>query len=226
MPNLETLRWGIEPKSTHLFEAAFANADVTLPTVKHIVPAAYSEWLVRRCPNLQSLRAGCFFDHASWNSYDAKLKKEYDPMAALINATKGLPIEKLHLRSKWPSDWMDMLSAILDATPNITNLEMDGEIGSRWSGDSRPLDRHLKFLTKFPNLTSLALPSAGHLGLSFDGGPGCGNVYFGRGGRAYGRQVTEERAKTVEEAANMAMEALPHLKHLSVGGFVREHHVE
>jgi hypothetical protein len=65
MPNLETLQWGIEPTSTHLFEAAFADTDVTLLTVKHIVPAAYSEWLVRRCPNLQSLRAGCFFDHSS-----------------------------------------------------------------------------------------------------------------------------------------------------------------
>jgi hypothetical protein len=139
-------------------------------------------------------------------------------MAALINATKGLPIEKLCLRCKWPSDWMAMLPAILDATPNITTLEMEGEIGSKWSGDLKPLDRTLKFLTEFQDLTSLALPNAGDLGLSFDGGPRCGNAYFGRGGRANGRRVTEERAKTVEEAANMAIEALPHLKHFSVGG--------
>lgn len=175
LPNLETLHWGISLKSAHLFEAAFAEANVILSSVKHIIPAAYSEWLVRRCPNLESLRAGSFFDHASWNSDDFKL--DYDARIALIKAMKGLPIQKIHL---YTNNWMDALKAMLDVVPFIKALKMQGVIhhGSRWGSDPNILRQHLDFLRRFPNLTSLAPPHAADLGLAFDGGPGCGNVYL------------------------------------------------
>lgn len=214
MPNLKTLHWGISPESSHLFEAAFAEADVQLPTVKHLVPARYSEWLVPRCPNLESIQAGGFFDHGSWSGIN---QREYDGLTALIEAAKGVPIKKLHLYAR---DWMKTLETMLENTPAITTLGMDGDIrqGSHWDPDPEVLEQHLRVLARFSNLTSLSLPSAGGLGLSFDGGPGCGNAYMGPGGRKYGRRVTQQGAETIEEAGRMTMEILPHLEYLAVGG--------
>ncbi|PVH95932.1 hypothetical protein DM02DRAFT_731511 [Periconia macrospinosa] len=223
MPNLTTLHWGIPPKSTHLFEAAFTKADIMLPSVKRIIPAAYSEWIVRRCPNLEFLRAGSHSDQAFWNSYSLQLEYyDYfdvtrDARIDLIKAAKGLPLQTITFLA---TNWMDTLEAMLQATPYITTLNMDGEIrrGDLFDPDPDALKQHLAVLAQFPNLTHLALPTARYLGLSFDGGPSCGNAYFGADGRAYGRQVTQQGAEAVEEAGKMAIEMLPHLKTLSIGG--------
>jgi hypothetical protein len=66
-------------------------------------------------------------------------------------------------------------------------------------------------------LTYLYLPEAYKLGLGYNGGPGCGNVYFGAEGRQFGRQMARERMDATEEAGRIAFEVLPHLKNLSIG---------
>lgn len=73
-------------------------------------------------------------------------------------------------------------------------------------------------LTRLPNLNDLRLPGSAGLHLGFDGGPGCGNAYFGAEGRKYGRSVSREDAETTERAAEIVLKALPNLKALNFGG--------
>ena len=54
--------------------------------------------------------------------------------------------------------------------------------------------------------------------MGFDGGPWCGNAYFGPDGRAYHRRVILEGAETNEKAARIALSVLPHLETISIGG--------
>jgi hypothetical protein len=72
-------------------------------------------------------------------------------------------------------------------------------------------------LKSAPHLSHLRLPEAGNLDLDFDGGAWCGNAYMGADGREYGRQVSRQRTETIEEAAKIVFEVLPHLESLSVG---------
>lgn len=72
-------------------------------------------------------------------------------------------------------------------------------------------------LKSAPHLSHLHLPEASDLDLGFDGGHWCGNAYMGAEGHEYGRQVSRQRAETIEEAAKIAFEVLPSLKSLSVG---------
>jgi hypothetical protein len=72
-------------------------------------------------------------------------------------------------------------------------------------------------LKSAPRLSHLRVSEASELGLGFDGGPGCGNAYFGPEGREYGRRVSKERTKTIEKASQIVFKVLPHLKSLSVG---------
>jgi len=58
MTSLETLRWGIGKEDTHFFEEAFKSRNLTLPSVKHLAPGPFSEYLVGMCPNLERLESG------------------------------------------------------------------------------------------------------------------------------------------------------------------------
>jgi len=73
-------------------------------------------------------------------------------------------------------------------------------------------------LTGLENLTHLDLPDSSSLGLGFDGGPGCGNVYFGKGGRIYLRQATKERAEATEQGGDIVVANLPSLTSFTIGG--------
>lgn len=73
-------------------------------------------------------------------------------------------------------------------------------------------------LTGLENLTHLDLPGSSSLGLSFDGGPECGNAYFGKGGRAYLRQVTKEGAEATEKGGDIVVANLPYLTSFTIGG--------
>ncbi|KAF2704603.1 hypothetical protein K504DRAFT_461363 [Pleomassaria siparia CBS 279.74] len=110
---------------------------------------------------------------------------------------------------------------VLDAVPDLTNLSMEGVIregmyrmGQMASNDLRSVLQELK---SAPHLSHLGLPSASDLGLDYEGGPGCGNVYAGVEGREYGRYISREHCKAVEEAAKITFEMLPDLKSLRVG---------
>ncbi|KAK7185658.1 hypothetical protein DPSP01_007469 [Paraphaeosphaeria sporulosa] len=205
MPHLGKLHWQVRQESSPGFAAAFARANVTLPSVLQLVVGGDDAWLVRRCPRLEHLTL----------EHDAS-------HAALVYATEGLPLQSVSMATLgWPRvTWMELLGALLEAQPRIPRLEMDGELydGAKWKDDPERFIQHLELLARFENLTSLTLPPAWQLGLGFDGGHWCGNAYWGADGRAYGRQVTRDSVAAVERAADMTVKMLPRLRQLGVGG--------
>lgn len=67
-------------------------------------------------------------------------------------------------------------------------------------------------------LKHLDLPGSSSLGLGFDGGPWCGNVYLGKEGRMYMREVTKEAIETTERGGNIVVANMPHLIGFTIGG--------
>ncbi|KAL1849913.1 hypothetical protein Daus18300_013108 [Diaporthe australafricana] len=227
MSRLERLDWGIDSKATRVFEPAFMAKGLMLPSVKYLRPGAGSDYLVSRCPNVEVLEAGDYSHHWSWSTGNSSHRLE------LIKASTGLKnLRDWRLAAGWEGWTLQMLEGILNATPNITSLRMDGNLHGPnldvmdrragrdpYSRDSQEdtMKRYLQVLALFPNLESLQLPESMDLDLGFDGGPWCGNAYDGPEGREYGRQVTREGSETTEVAANMTLSALPRLNSLRIG---------
>lgn len=68
------------------------------------------------------------------------------------------------------------------------------------------------------NLKHLDLPPSSDIGVGFNGGPGCGNVYFGKEGRKYRRQITRESHEATEKGGNIVLATLPHFSSFTIGG--------
>jgi hypothetical protein len=77
----------------------------------------------------------------------------------------------------------------------------------------------LGVLSAFVNLTQLDLPRSAELDLGFDGGPFCGNAYFGRKGRQYRRQILQKDAEATERGGVIVAEILPRLENFTIGGY-------
>jgi hypothetical protein len=133
MPNLERLDWGVSGKSTKLFESAFAERNLVLPSIKHLRPGGHSEYLLPRCPNVEILEAGGYFHHWSWNEHIPELR-DVDPREALVAAMAGLPLSSLEFHGTWDPD---RLERILAAVPQLAKLKMEGELHSREPGATR-----------------------------------------------------------------------------------------
>jgi hypothetical protein len=217
MTGLERLDFGVSGKASASFERAFTKANITLPSVTDILPGAYSDWLLPRCPNAEVVVAGGYFDHWSWAEYEPELNAIKDKHEALIDATRGLPLRKLDMKWGWSTE---LLERLLDASPNLTILNMDGPL-NRYNrmkvSEAEALKRYLSILAQFSHLEELRLPAAHELDLGYEGGAGCGNAYFGESGRAYGRMVAQEDAETIEAAAAIVHDALPQLKSFTIG---------
>lgn len=82
---------------------------------------------------------------------------------------------------------------------------------------SHTIQELLSVLRRFPNLVHLKLPEPQDLQLGFEWGPWCGNVFDGPEGEAFGRRLMQERAETIELAANFALAGLPNLRELLIG---------
>ena len=82
--------------------------------------------------------------------------------------------------------------------------------------DSRP-QKWLHILARFPYLRSLQLPDVSMLSLGYGGGPECGNVYLGWGGKSFSQGIRKQEARTVEIATRFTLEAMPNLTELSIG---------
>jgi hypothetical protein len=83
MPRLAKLEWGIKADQTRVFEKAFGQRNLTLPSVQHLIPGAFSDYMVRMCPNLEVLEGGSYFNHWSWNEY---LPDMPDPRLLLVRS--------------------------------------------------------------------------------------------------------------------------------------------
>jgi hypothetical protein len=54
MPNLTKLDWKMSDVATRAIEPAFARRNLTFPNLKYLKPDPWSEYLVPRCPNLET----------------------------------------------------------------------------------------------------------------------------------------------------------------------------
>ncbi|KAI0844132.1 hypothetical protein F5Y00DRAFT_266860 [Daldinia vernicosa] len=223
MPHLERLNWGLNAEHTVAFRDEFSRRNLTLPSVRHLVPGAQSHYLLSMCPGLETLEAGSFFHHASWNEGYRSGHDSRSDLVRAASAVKGSLKEFLML-----GDWTPKrLEEVLEAMPNLVKLTMQGPLDSdRYrleEADTKPkedgqlLKKYLSIISRFPKLEQLHLPDSSNLDLGFDGGHWCGNAYDGEGGRSYGRSVVKQRVDTTELAGDMVMRAAPHLKILSIG---------
>ncbi|KAE9374917.1 hypothetical protein N431DRAFT_405980 [Stipitochalara longipes BDJ] len=202
MTNLETLNWGIRQGETHFFEEAFKLRNLTLSSVKNLAPGPFSEYLVGMCPNLEILENGGGIQAAG---SAPKLKR-----FAMVARDKG-----------WTPS---LVSEVIKYMPQIESLGLFGYLGEPPlytgydTGDSGKLKAIVDMLTELKNLTHLDLPESYELGLGFNGGPFCGNAYFGIEGRKYQRQVIREGAEATEKGGDIVVANLPHLTSFTIGG--------
>ncbi|KAI1413064.1 hypothetical protein F5Y13DRAFT_161460 [Hypoxylon sp. FL1857] len=221
MPHLQRLDWGLDAKDTVSFREEFVRRSLTLPGVRHLVLGAQSHYLLPMCPSLETLEAGSFFHHASWNSGYRESRDSRLELVRTASAVSSLK-EFLMLDNDWTTE---KLEEVLGAMPNLLKFTMQGSLGGDrdWREDSsseggRLLRECLSVISKFAKLEQLHLPDSSELDLGFDGGHWCGNAYMGESGRRYGRSVVKDSIDATELAGNIVMEAIPHLNILSIGG--------
>ena len=87
--------------------------------------------------------------------------------------------------------------------------------------DRTSIQAILELLPALENLAHLDLPDSSSIGVGFNGGPGCGNVYFGKHGREYrpgGRQIDREARDATELGGKIVVANMPQLKSFTIGG--------
>ncbi|MCJ1307767.1 hypothetical protein MMC25_001415 [Agyrium rufum] len=216
MTNLERLQWGIPKEDTHFFENAFKARNLTLPSIKHLEPGPSSHYLVGMCPNLESLENG-----GGYNWYHGDMPDGRDWGLVLIRSAASMPGLKRFAMKGVHDGWNPTLvSEVVKSMPQIESLGLRGSLGGNptYMGNSGELKAVVDGLIPLNNLTHLDLPDSSGLGLGFDGGPTCGNVYMGKGGSRYLRQVIKEGAEATEQGGDIVIASLPHLTGLTIGG--------
>ncbi|KAM3075751.1 hypothetical protein ACMFMG_007877 [Clarireedia jacksonii] len=220
MTNLETLKWNIPKEDTHFFEESFKLRNLSLPSVKHLEPGPSSHYLVERCPNLVELKNGGGSD---W--YHGYMPDNRDWRLMLVQAAASTPNLKQFAMIGGHAGWTpELIFEVIKSMPQIESLGLLGSLGRDRgytgynTGDVGKLKDALDMLTGLANLTHLDLPPSSSLGLGFNGGPGCGNVYFGKRGQLYLRQVIREEAEATELGGDIVVANLPHLTSFTIGG--------
>ncbi|GAB1319319.1 hypothetical protein MFIFM68171_09529 [Madurella fahalii] len=217
MPNLRAIVWDMPCKQTPLFGEAFTSRDLKLRSVRNLTAGPFSEYLVPLCPNLETVTYSPKAWHCDWH-----VRRERPcPRELLIKATTGNKDLTSFSMSVGSGIWsLDFLKEMLSAMPNLSHLAISGplRVDGLGSSDERVLKRYLEVLARFTNLRHLELPGTDDLALGFYGWADCGNAYFGAQGREYGRRTAKESAMTAEKAGLIAIEALPDLVNLSIGG--------
>ncbi|KAI0801602.1 hypothetical protein GGR55DRAFT_683713 [Xylaria sp. FL0064] len=218
MTSLETLKWDVPPRYAHYFEELFLKRELVLPSVTRLEPRAMSHYLVQMCPNITSLERG-------WSMTLSDDVKNDDPDSLLIRATMFAPKLKrfgMSAKRSWTGPMIQEL--VSGYMPGVESLSIWGALATgytrhgEYESDGCTLKKALQLLSSFQNLTELELPDASTLGLGWDGGPLCGNAYFGPSGREYQRQVYRQGLEATERAGALVIEALPRLTSFSVGG--------
>lgn len=93
MHNLTRLDWDIKTEAALAFEPAFVERNLTFPNVKHLQPGAHSDYLISRCPNLETLVGGF------WSGYLVGRREK--PEIDLVRAATGLPVKTLKISSRY-----------------------------------------------------------------------------------------------------------------------------
>ncbi|KAH7378116.1 hypothetical protein BKA64DRAFT_687946 [Cadophora sp. MPI-SDFR-AT-0126] len=199
MTSLQHLYWGIPQGDAHFFEESFKCRNLSMPSVTSLKPGPLSQYLVGICPHLEELEDG-----SGYGWYDYSLAPGLKRFA-MYGAHEG-----------WSPS---MASEVVKSMPQLESLRLDGSLGrDRNEEKTSDLKEITTILSALENLTHIDLPHSSGLGLGFDGGAWCGNAYYGKSGRAYGRSVLRQGAEITELAADIVMANLPQLKSFTIGG--------
>lgn len=206
MPQLEKLVFVVPEYHGGLFEEAFRQAELVMPSVDVLVVGPYCEFIVAGCPNVSMISTN------GWQWLHSDRTREHgrnrDHSMRLIKAA-GAASELRHFEMM---EWWEifLLEALLEATPNISSMGMDG-------GDYRAsIEEFLPTLSRFQNLRTLALAGAHSLHIGFDP-PRCGNAYRGPRGNEYRQQVISKGKEAEKKVAHMVFPVCANLKELWIG---------
>ncbi|KAK3392869.1 hypothetical protein B0H63DRAFT_443166 [Podospora didyma] len=215
MPHVEHLKWDTSPEQTEAY----------LPSVRRLTLAAFTDYLIPWCPNVENVAMSDQYGEASYDEAHGG-----DPFKPLISSSprrSGFKPAALALIAPLLTGF---LTAILAAAPNLTNLQLPGPFlppnPSDWPTAPSAVRPHANFedslaiLARFSNLENLGLPNVYLLGLDphLNQDPTTGFT-FSRAAKI-SRRVPPVLADKVDLATQVTAEALPHLKRIRIGTFV------
>ncbi|EPS36855.1 hypothetical protein H072_9677 [Dactylellina haptotyla CBS 200.50] len=215
MSNLRHVYWKTSGRGYKDFENAFSQANLTLTSVRSLELGEKAGFLIPFCPNVEKLED---WEMALYSRSDLGL----DPELRILEWAKELKkLTTMKLSFAWD---VKLAEAMLDAMPQLKVLRITGLKRNRYydepemeTGDE--LKALLEVLKKFPNLEHVMFPESLGLYVGFEGGPWCGNEYFGPGGRELGRRVSKGDAEFTEKAAGIIISVLPGLKSFKIGSY-------
>jgi hypothetical protein len=131
MPKLKKLDWvrpsdsgedGFQVGTTvSSFVKGFAERNLTLPAVEHLLLGPGCESFVGMCPNLTTLETGGGLAWPHWYSWS----NETDPYMALVRAAAG--VKSITAFTMSTQSWRpELLEAVLESMPHITTLKIHG----------------------------------------------------------------------------------------------------
>ncbi|KAK4206151.1 hypothetical protein QBC37DRAFT_329299 [Rhypophila decipiens] len=197
-PKLESLSWQAQCKSAQFFERDFELMGVRFDRIRHLTLGPFSDFMVRFAPKLESLESG--------TSYESRCRRNMLTRFSFGGFTSWWTLTTGYIKGALGLIFL-----------SIFGVSMLGPM-KYMPGMEKVLQSYLKVISHLPSLRTLKLPPAYGLGLGLDNSPRCGNIYEGPEGRAYGRQESRQRAATVELASRFALQEMPCLAELAVGG--------
>ncbi|KAH6867354.1 hypothetical protein B0T10DRAFT_502467 [Thelonectria olida] len=211
LTKLEWLRPSDDTVVTAIFESAFRESGLYLPTVTEMHLAPNMHFLLPFAPNLTALTTNDF----TW-SY----RRNHGPFNELIEmARSAKKLTALEAAAEWGPE---LVGSLLDAMPSLHKLNLLGRVGPMYYYEpdypnSQVLENVTLILKEFKNLSTLHLPDAWSLGFTDYEPPGCGNVYFGLSGTTFGRYQSRQHMVAIERAGSIVAEQLPYLDLLCIG---------
>ncbi|KAI1361080.1 hypothetical protein F5Y08DRAFT_315773 [Xylaria arbuscula] len=217
MTSLETLTWRIPQAYDEYFEERFTDRGLILPSVRTLDTNEANHYIVPTCPNITRLEYG---SGIPWYGDG----REDVPGSLFLRTTMFAPnITQLEMAARRGWD-QSKAQELVSYMPGLRSFRMRGGLLNQYTyndhygdSDGSALREILQILDSLQNLTQLDLPLVAGLGVGFDGGPECGNAYFGPGGREYEREVLRESLQATERAASIVVETLPRLTSFSIG---------
>ncbi|KAF8194802.1 hypothetical protein K438DRAFT_1827430 [Mycena galopus ATCC 62051] len=158
MPKLKKLDW-VRPSDSGKynfqvgttvspFVKGFAERNLTLPAVEHLLLGPGCESFVTMCLNLTTLETGGGLAWPHWDSWS----NETDPYTALVRAAAG--VNNISAFTMSTQSWRpELLKVVLESMPHITTLKIHGA-----------LDGHQRYSIEEENAEKLKVsgPAAGH----------------------------------------------------------------
>jgi hypothetical protein len=121
MSSLEKLTYKIPKEYTRLFGQAFQARTLTLPSVRHLEPGPWSHYLVRMCPNLESLANGGGYQ---WNhgylpeEFGYRFQWAFEFIQATVSSPKLRRFSMVGGHDGWSPELVSGMSAMFSYTIN------------------------------------------------------------------------------------------------------------